>query len=72
MSGMDTTMSESSSDSEHGTSVKSELRELKQLLISSHQESQAYRQELQRVNKECMVMKHKVDVLLHALEEVSR
>ena len=53
-------------------SVKSELKALKRLLISSHDESKAYRQELQCVNKECLVMKHKIDVLLHALEEVSR
>jgi hypothetical protein len=54
-------------------SIKGELRELTRLLISSHNESQAYWWELQWVNKEwCMVMKHKVDVLLHALEEVSQ
>jgi septation ring formation regulator EzrA len=53
-------------------SVKSKLKALKHLLISSHDESKAYWQELQDINKECLVMKHKIDVLLHALEEVSR
>jgi hypothetical protein len=34
-------------------SVQQELWELKQLLLTSHQESIAYRKELQHVNKEC-------------------
>jgi hypothetical protein len=59
-------------DTINSGSVQQELRELKQLLLTSHQESMAYRKELQRVNKECMVMKHKVDILLTALEEVSK
>jgi hypothetical protein len=63
---------DSGSKSEMEASVKSELKALKCLLISSHNESKAYRQELQRVNKEYLIMKHKIDVLLHALEEVSR
>ncbi len=62
---------DSGSESEMA-SVKSELKALKRLLISSHDESKAYRQELQCVNKECLVMKHKIDVLLHDLEEVLR
>jgi hypothetical protein len=63
---------DSGSKSEMDASVKSKLKALKRLLISSHNESKAYRQDLQCINKECLVMKHKIDVLLHALEEVSR
>jgi hypothetical protein len=62
VSSVDATKSESSTKFGDDTSIKSELRELKWLLISSHSESQACQWEL---------MKHKVDVLLHALEEVS-
>jgi hypothetical protein len=52
--------------------VQSDLKEMKHLLISSHRETQQYHQELQRVTKECVIMKHKFEVLLLALEEVSK
>jgi hypothetical protein len=49
---------DSGSKSEMEASVKSKLKALKCLLISSHNESKAYRPELQCVNKEYLIIKH--------------